>query len=98
MSKFEFSITDMDPSDPLIPIYDDANLHHFYIMFYIDEISPDQECGEILENNYNISTNITRNEDMENCFSVSKDAYKNKIDLIDYLVSKDGVLVLEYSE
>ena len=90
MPDFKFSIFDILPSDPLIGMYDECNLHHFVVSFGIGEIESDQEHSEILEEIYDIDTKITVNEDTENSFSVCKDDYSTKEDVIKYLESKSG--------
>lgn len=90
MPKFKFSIFDFRPSDPLIAIHDKCNLHHFEVSFEIDELESDQEHAEILEKIYNIDPKILENEDIENSFSICKDKYPTKEDVIKYLESKGG--------
>lgn len=90
MPNFKFSIFDIPLTDPCIDLFDECNLHHFTICFDIDEIECDQEHSEILEEIYKLDSSITENEDMENSFSVSKDDYPSKEDVIRYLESKGG--------
>lgn len=90
MSDFKFSIFDIPQSDPLIDMYDECNLHHFVVSFEIDELESDREHAEILEKIYNIDPKIIENEDTENSFSICKDNYTTKEDVIKYLESKGG--------
>ena len=91
MKKFKFSIFDLQPKDKVVDIFDDCNLHRFVICFEIDELECDQEHGEILESVYNISSDITQYEDTENEFSVNKDDYSSKEEVIKYLESMGGI-------
>lgn len=91
MPNFKFSIFDFRPSDPIIVLHDKCNLHHFEVSFEIDELESDQEHAEVLEKIYNIDLKILENEDTENSFSICKDKYPTKEDVIKYLESKGGI-------